>query len=241
MKKYANLLIIFDNPDIIRRNICVRQLDEKGLLLLKELKIPEATVSRLSVYSRYLTEVEKQEIASISSGEIAEGVGGTPAQVRKDLAYFGEFGTRGVGYNVKQLNQEIMNILGLTKRWNMILIGAGNLGSALSQYRGFRERGFQIMGVFDNDLNKVGLKLNGLPIYAVSQMAEFIEKNDVAIGIIAVPAEYAQDIADILVETDIRGILNFAPVVLTIPEEVEIRNVDLTVNLEVLTYNIEKR
>lgn len=241
MKKYANLLIIFANPDIIRRNICVRQLDEKGLLLLKELKIPEATVSRLSVYSRYLTEVEKQEIASISSGEIAEGVGGTPAQVRKDLAYFGEFGTRGVGYNVKQLNQEIMNILGLTKRWNMILIGAGNLGSALSQYRGFRERGFQIMGVFDNDLNKVGLKLNGLPIYAVSQMAEFIEKNDVAIGIIAVPAEYAQDIADILVETDIRGILNFAPVVLTIPEEVEIRNVDLTVNLEVLTYNIEKR
>ncbi len=241
MKYYANLLIIFDNPDIIETNICVRQLDEKGLLLLKELKIPEATVSRLSVYSRYLTEVEKQEITSISSGEIAEGVGGTPAQVRKDLAYFGEFGTRGVGYNVKQLNQEIMNILGLTKRWNMILIGAGNLGSALSQYRGFRERGFQIMGVFDNDLNKVGLKLNGLPIYAVSQMAEFIEKNDVAIGIIAVPAEYAQDIADILVETDIRGILNFAPVVLTIPEEVEIRNVDLTVNLEVLTYNIEKR
>lgn len=241
MKNYAKLLIISENIAIIERNICKRQFDKKGLLLLKELKIPEATVSRLSVYSRYLTEVEKQEITSISSGEIAEGVGGTPAQVRKDLAYFGEFGTRGVGYNVKQLNQEIMNILGLTKRWNMILIGAGNLGSALSQYRGFRERGFQIIGVFDNDLNKVGLKLNGLPIYAVSQMAEFIEKNDVAIGIIAVPAEYAQDIADILVETDIRGILNFAPIVLTIPEEVEIRNVDLTVNLEVLTYNIEKR
>ena len=208
---------------------------------MKELKIPEATVSRLSVYSRFLTEFEKQDIISISSGEIAEGVGGTPAQVRKDLAYFGEFGTRGVGYNVKQLNQEIMNILVLTKRWNVILIGAGNLGSALSQYRGFRERGFRIIGVFDNDLNKVGLKLNGLPIYAVNQMAEFIGKNDVTIGIIAVPAEYAQDIADILVETDIKGILNFAPVVLTIPEEVEVRNVDLTVNLEVLTYNIEKR
>lgn len=207
---------------------------------MKELKIPEATVSRLSVYSRYLTEVEKQNIVNISSGEIAEGMGGTPAQVRKDLAYFGEFGTRGVGYNVKQLNQEIMNILGLTKRWNVILIGAGNLGSALSQYRGFRERGFQIIGVFDNDLNKVGLKLNGLPIYAVSQMADFIENNDVAIGIIAVPAEYAQDIADILVETKIKGILNFAPVVLTIPDNVEVRNVDLTVNLEVLTYNIEK-
>lgn len=212
----------------------------RGCYELKEMKIPEATVSRLSVYSRYLTEVEKQNIVNISSGEIAEGMGGTPAQVRKDLAYFGEFGTRGVGYNVKQLNQEIMNILGLTKRWNVILIGAGNLGSALSQYRGFRERGFQIIGVFDNDLNKVGLKLNGLPIYAVNQMADFIENNDVAIGIIAVPAEYAQDIADILVETKIKGILNFAPVVLTIPDNVEVRNVDLTVNLEVLTYNIEK-
>ncbi len=209
---------------------------------MKELKIPEATIGRLSVYSRYLTEVEKQEIINISSGEIAEGVGGTPAQVRKDLAYFGEFGTRGVGYNVKQLNQEIMGILGLKKRWNMILIGAGNLGSALSQYRGFQARGFNIVAVFDNDMNKVGLKLNGLPIYAVNQMAEFVDNNDISIGIITVPSEYAQDIADILVETkNIKGILNFAPVVLTIPEEIEVRNVDLAVNLEVLSYNIEKK
>lgn len=209
---------------------------------MKELKIPEATVSRLSVYSRYLTGVEEQGIINISSGEIAEGVGGTPAQVRKDLAYFGEFGTRGVGYNVKQLNHEIMGILGLKKGWNMILIGAGNLGSALSQYRGFQARGFNIVAVFDNDMNKVGLKLNGLPIYAVNQMAEFVDKNDISIGIITVPSEYAQDIADILVETkSIKGILNFAPVVLTIPEEIEVRNVDLSVNLEVLSYNIEKK
>ena len=100
----------------------LKQIDKRGCVILKEPKIPEATVSRLSVYSRYLTEVEKQEIVNISSGEIAEGVGGTPAQVRKDLAYFGEFGTRGVGYNVKQLNQEIMGILGLKKRWNVIQI-----------------------------------------------------------------------------------------------------------------------
>ena len=214
----------------------------KGMHDLKELKIPEATVSRLSVYSRYLTGGEEQGIVNISSGEIAEGVGGTPAQVRKDLAYFGEFGTRGVGYNVKQLNQEIMGILGLKKGWNMILIGAGNLGSALSQYRGFQTRGFNIVAVFDNDMNKVGLKLNGLPIYAVNQMAEFIDNNDISIGIITVPSEYAQDIADILVETkNIKGILNFAPVVLTIPEEIEVRNVDLSVNLEVLSYNIEKK
>lgn len=216
--------------------------DKKGMPNLKEMKIPEATVSRLSVYSRYLTGVEEQGIVNISSGEIAEGVGGTPAQVRKDLAYFGEFGTRGVGYNVKQLNQEIMGILGLKKGWNMILIGAGNLGSALSQYRGFQARGFNIVAVFDNDMNKVGLKLNGLPIYAVNQMAEFIDKNDISIGIITVPSEYAQDIADILVETrNIKGILNFAPIVLTIPEEIEVRNVDLSVNLEVLSYNIEKK
>ena len=220
----------------------LKQIDKRGCVILKEPKIPEATVSILSVYSRYLTEVEKQEIVNISSGEIAEGVGGTPAQVRKDLAYFGEFGTRGVGYNVKQLNQEIMGILGLKKRWNVILIGAGNLGSALSQYRGFQERGFNIVAVFDNDMNKVGLKLNGLPIYAVSQMSEFVDKNDISIGIITVPSEYAQDIADILVETSsIKGILNFAPVVLTLPEEIEVRNVDLTVSLEVLSYNIEKK
>ena len=206
---------------------------------MKEFKIPEATVSRLSVYSRYLTEVEKQHIVSISSGEIAEGMGGTPAQVRKDLAYFGEFGTRGVGYNVKQLNQEIKNILGLSKKWNMILIGAGNLGSALSQYHGFRERGFEIKGIFDNDLNKVGLMLNGLPIYPINEMADYIEANCISIAIIAVPGDYAQDVADILVETPIKGILNFAPVVLTVPDEVEVRNVDLSVNLEVLSYNIE--
>ena len=211
----------------------------EGVFVLKEPKIPEATVSRLSVYSRYLTEVEKQNIVSISSGEIAEGMGGTPAQVRKDLAYFGEFGTRGVGYNVKQLNQEIKNILGLSKKWNMILIGAGNLGSALSQYQGFRDRGFEIVGVFDNDLNKVGLKLNGLPIYPISEMDKFIDENGISIAIIAVPSEYAQDVADILMDTTVKGILNFAPVVLTVSEGLEVRNVDLSVNLEVLSYNIE--
>lgn len=221
--------------------IILRDRVLKECFVLKELKIPEATVSRLSVYSRYLTEVEKQHIVSISSGEIAEGMGGTPAQVRKDLAYFGEFGTRGVGYNVKQLNQEIKNILGLSKKWKMILIGAGNLGSALSQYRGFRERGFEIIGVFDNDLNKVGLKLNGLPIYPVSELESYVADNDISIAIIAVPGEYAQDVADMLLETTVKGILNFAPVVLTVPEEMKVRNVDLSVNLEVLSYNIENR
>ena len=206
---------------------------------MKNLKIPEATVSRLSVYSRFLEEVEKRGITSISSGEIAEGIGGTPAQVRKDLAYFGEFGTRGVGYNVHSLNEQMVKILGLGKTWKVILVGAGNLGSALSQYKGFRDRGFDIIAVFDNDLKKVGLMLNGIPIYPISQIADFINDNDVRITIIAVPQAYAQDVADAMVDTKIQGILNFAPIVLTVPEEIETRNVDLAVNLEVLSFNIE--
>ena len=206
---------------------------------MKNMKIPEATVSRLSVYSRFLEEVEKRGITSISSGEIAEGIGGTPAQVRKDLAYFGEFGTRGVGYNVHSLNEQMVKILGLGKTWKVILVGAGNLGSALSQYKGFRDRGFDIIAVFDNDLKKVGLMLNGIPIYPISQIADFINENDVRIAIIAVPAAYAQDVADTMVDTKIQGILNFAPGVLTVPEETETRNVDLAVNLEVLSFNIE--
>ena len=206
---------------------------------MKNLKIPEATVSWLSVYSRFLEEVEKRGITSISSGEIAEGIGGTPAQVRKDLAYFGEFGTRGVGYNVHSLNEQMVKILGLGKTWKVILVGAGNLGSALSQYKGFRDRGFDIIAVFDNDLKKVGLMLNGIAIYPISQIADFINEHDVRIAIIAVPAAYAQDVADTMVDTKIQGILNFAPVVLTVPEEIETRNVDLAVNLEVLSFNIE--
>ena len=206
---------------------------------MKNLKIPEATVSRLSVYSRFLEEVEKRGITSISSGEIAEGIGGTPAQVRKDLAYFGEFGTRGVGYNVHSLNEQMVKILGLGKTLKVILVGAGNLGSALSQYKGFRDRGFDIIAVFDNDLKKVGLMLNGIPIYPISQIADFINDNDVRIAIIAVPQAYAQDVADAMVDTKIQGILNFAPIVLTVPEEIETRNVDLAVNLEVLSFNIE--
>lgn len=206
---------------------------------MKTLKIPEATIIRLSVYSRYLTQLDKKGITNISSGEIAEGVGGSPAQVRKDLAYFGEFGTRGVGYNVKDLNQHIVKILGLNKDWQVIIVGAGNLGSALTQYKGFLERGFEVIAVFDNDINKVGLTLNGIPIYPVSKLKEIVTEKKIDIGIIAVPSRYAQDIADSLVESGIRAILNFAPIVISVPEEVELRNVDLAVNLEILTFNME--
>ena len=205
---------------------------------MKNMKIPEVAVSRLSVYSRFLTQIEKSGVSRISSGEIAAGTGGTPAQVRKDLAYFGEFGTRGVGYNVAELNKEICNILGIGKKWRVILIGAGNLGSALTQYAGFKSRGFEIEAVFDNDLNKVGLRLNGTPVMAINRIYDYVVENKIDIAIIAVPEKNAQDIADLLVTSGIKGILNFAPVSLNIPENVQVRNVDLAVNLEILSFNM---
>ena len=205
---------------------------------MKTLKISEATIIRLSVYSRYLTQLDKKGIVNISSGEIAEGVGGSPAQVRKDLAYFGEFGTRGVGYNVRDLNQHIIRILGLNKGWKVVIVGAGNLGSALTQYKGFRERGFEVVAVFDNDVNKIGLTLNGVPIFPITKLREVVKEQEARIGIIAVPSKYAQDVADHLVESGVKAILNFAPSVISVPENVELRNVDLAVNLEILTFNL---
>lgn len=205
---------------------------------MKTLKIPEATIIRLSVYSRYLTQLDKNGITTISSSEIADGVGGTPAQVRKDLAYFGEFGTRGVGYNVRDLNEQIIKILGLSNKWNVVIVGAGNLGSALTQYKGFLERGFNVVAVFDNDINKVGLRLAGVPIYPIARAEEIVKQERVQIGIIAVPAPFAQEVADALVQAGVKAILNFAPRVISVPDDIELRNVDLAVNLEILTFNL---
>ncbi|MBC7347549.1 MAG: redox-sensing transcriptional repressor Rex [Clostridia bacterium] len=208
---------------------------------MKSLKIPEATVVRLSVYSRYLDQVDKRGLTTISSGEIAKGVGVSAAQVRKDLAYFGEFGTRGVGYNVKELHGHIMKILGLTATWPVVIVGAGNLGTALSMYGGFRERGFHIRAIFDNDPAKIGYRLDGIEIYHINRLPEIVKATRATIGIICVPADQAQEVANALVEAGIRGILNFAPRLVLVPEHVELRNVDLSVNLEVLSFNLALR
>lgn len=205
---------------------------------MKTLKIPEATIIRLSVYSRYLTEVDRKGIITISSGDVAEGVGVSPAQVRKDLAYFGEFGTRGVGYNVKDLHHHILKILGLAQDWSVTLVGLGNLGLALTSYKGFRERGFIITSIFDSDPKKTGTTINGVEVMSVDKLEEIVAANKTQIGIISVPSAVAQDIADKLVASGVKAILNFAPGVLNVPPEVELRNVDLAVNLEVLTFNV---
>ncbi|MGC7869969.1 redox-sensing transcriptional repressor Rex [Desulfosporosinus sp. SYSU MS00001] len=205
---------------------------------MKTLKIPEATIIRLSVYSRHLTDVDRKGIITTSSGDIAEGVGVSPAQVRKDLAYFGEFGTRGVGYNVKDLRQHILRILGLSVDWSVALVGAGHLGLALSSYKGFRERGFIITSIFDSDPSKIGTKIGDVEILPIQEIEEVTRQNQTQIGIIAVPSSVAQEIADKLIKAGVQAILNFAPVVLNVPPEIELRNVDLAVNLEVLTFNV---
>ena len=205
---------------------------------MKTLKIPEATIIRLSVYSRHLTEVDRKGIITTSSGDIAEGVGVSPAQVRKDLAYFGEFGTRGVGYNVKDLRQHILKILGLSADWSVCLVGAGNLGLALSSYKGFRERRFIITSIFDSDPKKVGTMIGKVEVMPMENLIEVAKQNQTRIGNLAVPAPAAQEIADKLIEAGVQAILNFAPTILNIPPQIELRNVDLAVNLEVLTFNV---
>jgi redox-sensing transcriptional repressor len=205
---------------------------------VKTLRVPEATVTRLSIYSRFLERLDRNGVTSVSSGEIADGVGVSPAQVRKDLAYFGEFGTRGVGYNVKDLMRYTLKILGLDRHWNLILVGAGNLGYALCTYRGFNDRGFSIVGVFDNDLTKIGKMINELEVLPMEKMQEVIREHNVMIGIIATPTGTAQEVADYMVKNGIQAILNFAPMPLNMPEYIEVRNVDLSVKMEILTFNL---
>lgn len=195
----------------------------------------------MSVYSRYLEQLDRKGVVTISSVEIADGVGVSPAQVRKDLAYFGEFGTRGVGYNVRDLMHYTSKILGLNEPWPLVLVGAGNLGFALSTYKGFNNRGFSVVGIFDNDLTKIGKKIVDMEVSPPEKMPEIIARHKVKIGIIAVPAKAAQEVADLMIKNGLVAILNFAPVSLNVPEHIELRNVDLSVNLEILTFNLGMR
>lgn len=208
---------------------------------MKALKIPEATIIRLSVYSRFLEQADQKGIVTISSGEIADGVAVSPAQVRKDLAYFGEFGTRGVGYNVKDLLKQTLKILGLNGRWSVVVIGAGNLGSALVTYRGFRERGFDLVGVFDNDLTKIGKRIMDMEVMGIEKIEEVVKAQNVKIAIITVPANVAQEVADELVKAGVKAILNFAPTVISVPNNVEVRDIDLSTRLEILTFQLGLR
>jgi redox-sensing transcriptional repressor len=202
--------------------------------------ISELTTGRLSVYLRCLTFLEIQGQRTVSSGELAERFHLNSAQIRKDLACFGEFGTRGVGYDVSRLKSQLVETLGIDRTRNVIIVGAGNLGMALADYSGFNTNGFHIVAMLDVDPNKIGRTTrHDIPIMEYAKMTEIVRRNRVEIGIIAVTAEAAQSVHDTLVAAGIRAILNFAPVQMRLSEGVKVKSVDLRINLESLSYHLK--
>ena len=199
-------------------------------------KIPEMTIRRLSIYTRCLLQLEEDDVKTISSQELAERFNLNSAQVRKDLAYFGEFGVRGIGYYVSGLKAELQRILGLDREWPVALVGLGNLGSALFHYKGFSRQGFRIAIVFDDDPAKAGREIGGVPIVSTRDVAREVKARAIQIAVIAVPADAAQGVADQLVAAGIKAVLNFAPAVLTVPAGVSMRKVDLAIELQILSF-----
>lgn len=200
--------------------------------------IPNPAVRRLSLYLRQLEAFNRKDRRTISSKQLGESLGLTDAQVRKDLAYFGQFGHPGIGYRVDDLIGEVRRILGTDRTWNVLLVGAGNLGRALLAYKGFSSKGFRLAAVFDNDPSKVGKKHGPFDIQPMSALQETMQRDTIKLAMIAVPGDVAQEVADQLIEAGIRGILNFAPVALTIPPHVAINAVDLAVQLEQLAFQV---
>ena len=206
---------------------------------MKFSKIPTATITRLSIYSRYLEAMAQEGVKIIASDKLAPKSGLNPAQIRKDLAYFGEFGIRGVGYFVKELLFEIKRILGLNKTWKMALVGIGNLGSALLAHQNFVRQGYEFVAVFDVDPAKVGRRLpSGQVIHHVDDLDQVVKEAGAELGVIATPAGKAQQVAQRLIQAGVKAILNFAPIQLQVPEGMAVENVDFTVKLDNLAYNL---
>jgi len=203
-------------------------------------RIPEMTVRRLSVYTRSLLQLEEDGVKTISSQELAERFSLNSAQVRKDLAYFGEFGVRGIGYYVSGLKAELQRILGLDREWPIALVGFGNLGSALFHYKGFGRQGFRIAVIFDDDPAKIGRSVDGVPITGTKDMGRELRARAIQIAIVAVPAEGAQVVTDQLVAAGVRAVLNFAPARLRVAREIRLKNVDLSIELETLSFYLAK-
>ncbi|MBE0428650.1 MAG: redox-sensing transcriptional repressor Rex [Thermoleophilia bacterium] len=202
--------------------------------------IPEATVPRLSQYLRKLQEIQSRDVTTISSRQLAKEVGTNPAQIRKDLSYFGEFGIRGVGYDVDRLISELKKCLGLWRSWNVIIIGAGKLGTALALYRGFQKQGFNLIGMFDADPGVVGRDRGAGPVMHVDGLEDFLKKNDVHIAIITTPAEPAQPLIDRVTRAGVPSVLNFAPIRATTVEPAILRQVDLSTELMILSFHLDK-
>ena len=199
--------------------------------------IPDATVARLPVYLRALHTLAEGGATTVSSDALAEAAGVNSAKVRKDLSYLGSYGTRGVGYEVDYLVYQISRQLGLSQHWCVVIVGVGNLGHALAGYGGFASRGFRVAALVDSDPARIGEECAGLSIRGLDELPKIIADEGVSIGVIATPAAGAQDVAHRLVAAGVRSILNFAPVVLSVPEGVDVRKVDLGIELQILSFH----
>jgi redox-sensing transcriptional repressor len=202
-------------------------------------RLPPSTVARLPRYLRFL-EGLPGNTGVVSSDEIAEGSGVTAVQVRKDLSFLGTIGTRGVGYEVGALRGVIIRALGLEGPLQVVIVGSGNLGSALANYRGFEARGFMVHGLYDADPERIGTEINGTVVRHVDGMVDDLAERTIDIGIVATPREAAQSVADLLVRAGVRSILNFAPVVISAPAEMTVRQVDLATELQILSYHLAR-
>src|SRR4026209_1735775 len=204
-------------------------------------KVAESTVRRLSLYLRFLEEFEGQGIGTVSSGALASRGGTTSAQVSKDLSFFGSFGKRGLGYPVPELADRLREILGLKRRYRVGMTGAGKIGSALVQYRGFKQRGFDIVAIFDSDPPKSGRQWHGLTVQDISGLEKEGGREPLDMAVLVIPGDGAQAVTDRLVRLEVKAILNFAPVQLTVPDDVVVKTVNLALELETLSYALASR
>ena len=203
--------------------------------------IPDATVARLPVYLRALNALIEQGVATCSSIDLAESTGVNPAKLRKDLSHLGSYGTRGVGYDVEYLRYQIAREIGQTQDWDVVIVGVGHLGSALSTYRGFTTRGIRIAALVDSDPTRIGTEVGGIVVEPLKDLAKIVRRHDISIAVIATPAEAAQTVADALVKAGITSILNFAPAIVSVPEGVDVRKVDLSIELQILAYHEQRK
>jgi len=215
------------------------KLDPERSLTAGALPLSLASARRLSLYLRYLEGFRREPIQKISSGQLGEALGISDAQVRKDLAGLGNLGQPGIGYATSELVAAIRKALGIDREWRAIVVGIGNLARALLRYRGFRQQGFQIVALCDNDPTKIGETIDGLKVHSLAELPALVRGTESELGIVSVPSEAAQDVADQLVAAGIRGILNFAPTVLKLPPGVSLVAVDLTVQLEQLAFLVQ--
>jgi len=204
-------------------------------------RIAESTVRRLSIYLRFLEEFEDRGLSTVSSEELARRGGTTSAQVRKDLSFFGSFGKRGLGYSVPELSGALREILGLGREWRVVIIGAGKIGAALAQYRGFRQRGYNILAVYDASAEKIGRSLEGIEIRDIAHFEADVAREKPEIAVIAIPADGAQEVLDRIVRAGIKAVLNFAPVQLHAPADVTVKTVNMAMELEGLSFALTNR